>query len=101
MDIKTLIGSTMRPDGAASGTKPRGTPDAGERPAAQAGAQPSESVTLTQAARSMKAAQESAGAVPFDDAKVAEIKAAISEGRYPIDNERLADRMLSYERLLA
>ncbi|MFN4262411.1 MAG: flagellar biosynthesis anti-sigma factor FlgM [Thioalkalivibrionaceae bacterium] len=43
---------------------------------------------------------QSRGQVPFDAARVAEIKAAIAEGRYPIDDRRLAANMIAIERLL-
>jgi negative regulator of flagellin synthesis FlgM len=33
----------------------------------------------------------------FDEARVSEIRQAISEGRYPIDNERLAEKFLELE----
>ena len=33
----------------------------------------------------------------FDEARVNEIKQAISEGRYPIDNRRLAEKFLQLE----
>lgn len=59
-----------------------------------------ESVTLTQTALTMTAARNNAAEVPFDDNKVAKIKAAIAEGRYPINNQRLAQRMLAFEDLL-
>lgn len=35
---------------------------------------------------------------PVDEARVAELRAAISGGRYPIDAERIADAMLRSER---
>lgn len=101
MDIKTLIGSNTRPEGSNPGVKPRGPSTQTEQPVAKSADRVGESVTLTQTAKSMQAAQESASTVPFDDAKVAQIKAAIAEGGYPIDNARLADRMMSFERLLA
>ena len=102
MDIKTLIGSNIRPDGASSGTaRPRGAAGAAEQTTARADGKVSEEVTFTAAAKTMHAAQDTASTVPFEEAKVADIKAAISEGRYPIDNERLASRMTSFERLLA
>lgn len=33
----------------------------------------------------------------FDEARVSEIRQAISEGHYPIDNERLAEKFLELE----
>ncbi|MBV5308612.1 flagellar biosynthesis anti-sigma factor FlgM [Chromatium okenii] len=60
-----------------------------------------ESVTLTSTALTMTAALNNAAEVPFDSNKVAKIKAAIAEGRYPIDNQRLAQRMLDFEDMFA
>lgn len=34
---------------------------------------------------------------PVDSAKVAAIRAAIAEGRYPVDADRIADRMLALD----
>ena len=101
MDVKTLIGSNVRPEGASSGGKPRGPTTASESESARTGAPSEESLTLTGTAKSMKAAQQSAGVVPFDAAKVGEIRAAIAAGQYPIDNEVLAGNILKLERLLA
>lgn len=101
MDIKTLIGSNTRPEGTNSSAKPRGPSIQPEQSTSKSAAPVGESVTLTPTAKSLKAATERASTVPFDEAKVARIKAAIAEDSYPIDNARLADRMLSAERLLA
>ncbi len=101
MDIKTLTGSNPRPEGTTSGAKPRDVSTPTDQPTAKSASTLGESVTLTQTAKSMKAAQERAGTAPFNDAKVAELKSAIAEGRYTIDTARLSERMLSAERLLS
>lgn len=101
MDIKNLPGNNLRTEGTPSGVKPRVTSTHASPATPKANNPIGEPVTLTQTARTMSAARDHASNVPFDDAKVAEIKAAIAEGRYPIDNQRLADRMLGFERLLA
>ena len=36
----------------------------------------------------------------FDEARVAEIKQAIADGQYPIDNQRLAEKFLQLESTL-
>jgi negative regulator of flagellin synthesis FlgM len=38
---------------------------------------------------------------PLDEARVAELRSAIAEGRYPIDNERLANKLIQWDRLLS
>jgi negative regulator of flagellin synthesis FlgM len=101
MDIKQLTGNTLRSDGTSSGVKPRSTSTDSGPITRQLEAAVGESVTLTATARTMASARETATTVPFDSEKVASIKAAISEGRYPIDNQRLADRLLNFEQLLA
>ena len=101
MDIKNLTGGNLRTEGTPSGVKPRAAATADRPSTPNTPDAIGESVTLTQTARTMSAARDHAGTVPFNEAKVAEIKFAIAEGRYPIDNQRLADRMLGFERLLA
>lgn len=101
MDIKNLSGKPLRTESAPSGSKSRVSAAGSEPPSVKAQTPAKESVTLTAAAQSLSAARDSAKTAPFDAAKVAEIKAAITEGRYPIDNQRLADRMINLESLLA
>jgi negative regulator of flagellin synthesis FlgM len=38
-----------------------------------------------------------AGGPPVDSARVAAIRAAIAEGRYPVDPEKIAERMLALD----
>lgn len=101
MDIPKLLGSNLRTDGASPGSKPRGAPSPNEQGSGKKAGSTDESVTFTKTTQSMQAAQGSASTAPFDEAKVAKIKAAIAEGRYPIDNERLAGKMMGLERLLS
>ena len=103
MDIKTLIGNSPRTDGSSTVSKPRGAPSsaAAEPSTPATSSAVGESVTLTETAKTLSVARETAQNVPFDSARVAEIKTAISEGRYPIDTRRLAENMLNFERLLA
>ncbi|WPL19770.1 flagellar biosynthesis anti-sigma factor FlgM [Thiorhodovibrio winogradskyi] len=69
--------------------------------AAQAGtANQGESIELTAIARALSAAQSDAASPPFDAKRVQEIRDAIAEGRYPIDNRRLADKLIELEGLL-
>jgi negative regulator of flagellin synthesis FlgM len=37
------------------------------------------------------------GGAPVDGAKVAAIRAAIAEGRYPVDADRIAERMIALD----
>lgn len=49
------------------------------------------------AAPSTPAAEMAASGAPVDAAKVAAIRAAIAEGRYPVDPEKIAERMLALD----
>ena len=97
MDIKLPIGNNLRTDGPASGGKPRGTPSPSDPSQARPQGSAGESVTLTETAKTLSAAREEAQNAPIDNARVAAIKSAITEGRYEIDNQRLAQRMLAFE----
>ena len=102
MEVKTLSGHTPRTESTAtSNAKPRGAAATGDGMKAVAGAASEESLTLTSVAKSMTAAQQGAMEVPFDAAKVAEIRAAIAQDSYPIDNEALASSILRLEGLLS
>lgn len=97
MDIK-LTGANIRPEGSSpSSVKPRSQTGESGPATPRTGAAIDEPVTLTQTARTLSAALGSAGKVPFDSAKVAEIKAAVSEGRYAINYQRLAESLLESE----
>ena len=53
-------------------------------------------VSLSDRAKSLT--QATAGAAPFDAAKVDAIREAITEGRYHVDPERLAQRFMDLEK---
>jgi negative regulator of flagellin synthesis FlgM len=58
-------------------------------------------VTLTDAARRLQAAERRAAAsTGIDSIRVEEIRSAIAEGRYRIDPERVAAKLLAFERHL-
>lgn len=101
MDIKNLGINKARTERAA--TKPAGTPRkgaAGQAAARAASSSQGESIELTAIARALSAAQANAANPPFDAERVKEIRDAIAEGRYPIDNRRLADKLIELEGLL-
>lgn len=56
-------------------------------------ADPVATVSLSPAAQAGKSAE-----VPFDDKKVAEIRQAIAEGRFPVDAERVAEKVIEHAR---
>ncbi|MGI2171628.1 flagellar biosynthesis anti-sigma factor FlgM [Shewanella sp. MF05960] len=58
----------------------------------------SDSVSITSQAQQLQSAQGKMAALPeVDQKKVAEIKLAISEGRYKVDPEKLAANIASFE----
>lgn len=60
------------------------------------------SVTLTDAAKRLAALERAVAAVPdVDMARVEELRNAIESGRYTVDAERIATRLLDIERELA
>lgn len=97
--INNLTGKGLRAEGVASGVKTReAVSGSNTTPAAMpGGGAVGESVTLTDAARSIGATRDKAGAVPFDENKVAALKAAVESGSYQIDDQRLAGRIMSLE----
>ncbi len=101
MDIKTLIGNNPRTEGTTTGVKSGRVISVADLTPVKTSGTAGESVTLTAAAKSLSAASASAQDVPFDSARVERIKTAISEGRYPIDNQRLAKSMLNFEGMMS
>lgn len=83
-------GSAVRPSAGAS-TAPGGETAAGD-----------DDVFLTSAARKLAAVEESVRAMPVvDDLRVAAVKQRLEDGRYKIDPQRIADRLLRLEADLA
>ncbi|GAA0787598.1 flagellar biosynthesis anti-sigma factor FlgM [Marinobacterium sediminicola] len=72
-----------------------------DTPAAQ-NTQPAQSdtVRISDAAQALQRSSSSQGNAEVDSDRVAQIKAAIDNGSYKIDNERIAERMLDFEKLL-
>jgi negative regulator of flagellin synthesis FlgM len=67
--------------------------------ASGAGAQTSDTVTLTNSARSLQKIEEAVAKTPaVNQAKVAAIKEAVNSGTYQIDAGRVADKLLQFER---
>ncbi|WP_019626464.1 flagellar biosynthesis anti-sigma factor FlgM [Thioalkalivibrio sp. ALJT] len=102
MDIKGLNSNNLRPDSPSTSVKGREPTDRASSQPQGAGNAPvagDDSVALTSAAKAMNAAGSNTAA-PFDAARVAELREAIANGNYPIDNEQLADRMIDLERML-
>ena len=101
MDIKLPIGNNLRTDGPAAGGKPRGSPLQADQTPVTPKEAVGESVTLTDTAKTLSSVRGGAQEVPIDKARVAEIKSAIAEGRYAIDDQRLAKSILAFEGVFA
>ncbi|MBK1647459.1 flagellar biosynthesis anti-sigma factor FlgM [Rhabdochromatium marinum] len=102
MEIKNL-GPKRRTERSASKVVEASRKGAGGKVAASVPASSSnqsESIELTAIARALGAAQAEAANAPFDADRVQEIRDAIAEGRYPINNHRLADKLIELEGLL-
>ncbi|EXJ16899.1 flagellar biosynthesis anti-sigma factor FlgM [Imhoffiella purpurea] len=99
MDIKNLAGSARLPEATSTGTGARvGSKDSKHSDAI--GNPSSESLTFTQTTQMLNAAKEDASTVPYDSDRVERIKAAIDEGRYEIDDRKVAEGMLAFEESL-
>jgi negative regulator of flagellin synthesis FlgM len=71
----------------------------GEAKAASATGQTGDHVTLTDSARTLQKIEETVANTPVvDAAKVASVKQAVQSGTYQIDPQRVADKLLQYER---
>jgi negative regulator of flagellin synthesis FlgM len=78
--------------------KPQGEASAASAPTAQA----SDTVTLTNSARTLQKIEEAVAKAPVvNAAKVAALKHAVHSGTYQIDAGRVADKLLQFERGLA
>ena len=69
----------------------------GDVPVRNAPAQGSAAPKAGEAALTNPAAQLAAAGAPIDTAKVASLRQAIAEGRYPIDPQRIADAMIKLD----
>jgi negative regulator of flagellin synthesis FlgM len=71
----------------------------GEAKTAAATGQTGDHVTLTDSARTLQKIEETVANTPVvDAAKVASVKQAVQSGTYQIDPQRVADKLLQYER---
>ncbi|HWJ34489.1 MAG TPA: flagellar biosynthesis anti-sigma factor FlgM [Steroidobacteraceae bacterium] len=87
--IKSANGTGAVSDKASSDAPAAGTPSS----------QSTDSLTLTDSARSLQKIEEAVAKAPVvDSAKVAAVKQAVSSGTYQIDAGRVADGLLRFER---
>jgi negative regulator of flagellin synthesis FlgM len=71
-------------------------------PSAAKGASANEGVRITDSARQLAALEQAIRALPdVDDAKVSEIRNAIESGTYEVSPDRIADKLMRWEKELA
>ncbi len=86
---------TVKPAGPGAG------PAAGTQSPTEAGGTGGDAVTLTGVSSRIRDLVAEAGKEPpVDEQRVADLRAAITEGRYGVDSRRLADKLLHAEREL-
>jgi negative regulator of flagellin synthesis FlgM len=79
--------------------KPASSPGQSRAAAADKAAGSSDTVRITQSGLLMSKLEELVQSTPVvDDERVAAIKAALASGTYEIDDQRVADKMLRFER---
>lgn len=102
------MNTTIKPRGptlpqpATPGARPAAAGDAeGSAPgrASAAAVQSNDRVQLTESARAIGAATQSAGA-PVDTQRVEQIRQAIAAGTYKVDAQSVADRIISLDKQL-
>eukprot|EP01155_Anaeramoeba_flamelloides_P026771 Anaeramoba_flamelloidesa820209_26.p1 GENE.a820209_26~~a820209_26.p1 ORF type:complete len:105 (+),score=4.43 a820209_26:70-384(+) len=59
-----------------------------------------DTVQLSDTAQALQRSTSAQGSSDVDTDRVAQLKAAIDSGSYKIDNERVAERMLQFDKLL-
>lgn len=81
-------------------SEPAGRQENAAPASARKGAAPQDSVSLSQQAHAMsKLEAQAMQSKDVDEAKVAAIRQAIAEGRYVVDSQSVADRMLEQDSL--
>ncbi len=90
------------PGNSASRTAGPGNRQANAKIGAESGTQVREEVVLSKEAQGMGRLQDKINSLPdVNSERVAEIRQAISEGRFQINAERIAENMLNQEDLLS
>jgi len=97
IDIKNLPTTAFKGNEEASRVKAgRGEPSPDQQ--ATGSSAGSDTVSLTNTAARMRSLENTVASMPVvDSQRVAEIKQAITEGRYQINPERIAEKMLDME----
>lgn len=98
MTIESITGRTHMPS--AIKTTPKAEIDSGKK-APVKNAEKDDSIAITAMAQGIKKAFASSPSAAIVDAeRVAEVKKALADGSYQINAERIAEKMIQYEKLM-
>ena len=98
MSIESITGRAHSPPAALKTTS---KPEIGtDKPTAAGNAVKNDSVAITDTAQGIKKALEYASTAVVDGERVATVKKAIADGSYRIDPNRIAEKMIRYEKLM-
>lgn len=82
-------------------TPPKASGVEGEKKVAAASTEKADSVALTATTQELKKALGSSSVLPVDIDRVNAVKKALADGNYPINAERIAKKMIQFEKLLS
>jgi negative regulator of flagellin synthesis FlgM len=97
MTIESITGRTHTP--LAIKTTPKAEIDSGKSASINS-AERGDSIAITAMAQGIKKAFESSSVAVVDVDKVAAVKQALADGNYQINAERIAEKMIQYEKLM-
>jgi negative regulator of flagellin synthesis FlgM len=98
LDVSTKIGGFQNRPVQVGTEKPVSKVRDGQKSSNEASV-PSNSVRITDQARQLAALEQAVQSMPIvNEARVAEIRVAIEEGRYQVSPERIADRLMNMDR---
>lgn len=97
MTIQSITGRTFTPTPIKTPTKAEVD---GEKKPSVNGVERDDSVAITAMAQDLKKALESSSVALVDVDRVASVKKALADGSYQINAERIAEKMIQFEKLM-
>ena len=98
MTIESITGRAHTP--LTTKTTPKTEIDSGKKAAIKS-AERNDSIAITAMAQGIKKAFESSSSIAVTDAdRVTDVKQALADGSYQINAERIAEKMIQYEKLM-
>ena len=99
MTIESITGKTHTP--LTIKTTPKNEIDSGKKASIKGAESSNDSIEITATAQGIKKALESSSAATIVDVdRVAAVKKALADGSYQINAERIAEKMIQYEKLM-